>query len=70
MVNEFETRDITVSDYTYARALMIQERSSIWRRYEYEGFKDDKLGELVEVYDFVIDTLTELAIELDKKSRT
>lgn len=68
-LNEFETRDITVNDYLHARDFMVQERGAVWWQYESGDFENDELGELVEAYDFVIDTLTALAMELDKKNK-
>ena len=68
-LNELEVRNVTVNDYLRARDLMTEERGIAWRRHECEEFRNDKLGELVEVYDFIIDTLTCLAIELDNKNK-
>lgn len=68
-LNEFETKDITVYDYLHARDLMVKERQAVWERYVRGNFENDSLGELIETYDFVSDTLTCLAIELDKKNK-
>ena len=68
MKNEFETRDITVEDYLHARKLMFEERCSVWWQYENLNFENDMLADLVQAYDLVIDILTCLAMELDKKS--
>lgn len=68
-LNEYETRDITVDDYLHARGLMVKERQTVWEQYARGNFENDSLGELVEAYDFVSDTLTCLAIELDKKNK-
>ena len=68
MNNEFETIKLTVGDYLHARDLMVEERGRTWRQYEQGHFENDELGELVEAYDFVADTLTWLAMELDRKN--
>ena len=68
MINEFETKEITVRDYLHVRDLMTKERHTVWRQYECGHFANDELGKLVEAYDFVIDTLTELTINLNNKN--
>lgn len=69
MLNEFEVRDVSVEDYLYTRNLMVKERSAVWEQYERSNFENSHLGELINAYDFVTDTLTWLAIELDKKNK-
>ena len=66
-MNEFESRPITVEEYLRARDLMVGERNMYWTVYENENFEDDGLGELIEAYDLVIDSLTCLAMEIDKR---
>ena len=65
-MKEFESRPITVEEYLRARDLMMDERNFRWVIYEGDNFKDDGLGELIEAYDLVIDSLTCLAMEVDK----
>ena len=69
MMNEIETRVITIEDYLKTRDLMINERNCKLATYENDNFKDDELAELIEAYDFVIDSLTCLAMEVDKNSK-
>lgn len=66
---KFEIKDITVYDYLHVRDLMTEERHVVWDQLEREDFSNDYLGELVEAYDFVIDTLTCLAIDLNKQNK-
>ena len=68
-MNEFESREITVEEYLKARDLMVGERNMYWTVYENDNFEDDGLGELIEAYDLVIDSMTCLAIEVDKKNK-
>ena len=65
-MNEFESREITVEEYLKARDLMAGERNAIWTIHEDLNFENDKLAELIEAYDLVIDNLTCLAMEVDK----
>lgn len=67
-MNEFESREITVEEYLKARDLMVDEQNSVWVVHENNNFEDDKLAELIEAYDLVIDSLTCLAIEQDKNN--
>ena len=67
--DEFEIRELTVEDYLKARDLMVDERSLVWTVHENTNFENDKLAELVEAYDLVIDSLTCLAMEVDKKNK-
>ena len=68
-MNEFESREVTVEEYLKARDLMVGERNVYWTVYENDNFEDDGLGELIEAYDLVIDSLTCLAMEVDKKNK-
>ena len=68
-MNEFEVRDITVEEYLHARDLMADERNIKWVMYAENSFEDDRLAELIEAYDLVIDSLTCLAIEVYKNSK-
>ena len=65
-MSEFEIRPITAEDYLRARDLMMSERSLVWMAHEDMNFENDKFAELVEAYDLVIDSLTCLAMEVDK----
>lgn len=65
-MKEFESKPITVEEYLRARDLMMDERNFRWVMYEGDNFKDDCLGKLIEAYDLVIDSLTCLAMEVDK----
>ena len=67
IMNEFESRNITVEEYLKARDLMVGERNAYWTIYENDNFEDDGLAELLYAYDLVIDSLTCLAMEVDKK---
>lgn len=67
--DEFESRALTVEDYLKARDLMVDERSFACMAHEYMDFENDKLAELVEAYDLVIDSLTCLAMEVDKNNK-
>lgn len=67
IMSEFEVREITVEEYLNARNLMVEERSFVWGIYEDCDFKNEKLAKLIEAYDLVIDSLTCLAMEQDKK---
>ena len=67
--DEFEIRELTVEDYLKARDLMANERSFTWMAHENTNFENDKLAELVEAYDLVIDSLTCLAMEVDKNEK-
>ena len=67
--DEFESRALTVEDYLKARDLMVDERSFAWMAHEDMDFENDKLAELVEAYDLVIDSLTCLAMEVDKNEK-
>ena len=67
-MNEFKSRQITVGEYLRARDLMVEERGDVWTIHEIYEFKDDKLAELIEAYDLVIDSLTCLAIGAAKKN--
>lgn len=67
-MNELESRPITVGEYLKARDLMVDERGFIWTIHESNGFEDDKLAELIEAYDLVIDSLTCLAMEAAKNN--
>jgi hypothetical protein len=68
-MNEFESRPITVEEYLRARDLMVGERNMYWTVYENDNFEDDGIGELIEDYDLVVDSLTYLAIEVDKNEK-
>lgn len=69
MMDGFEVKEITVEDYMRARDYMTNERTFAWSQYESCDFENDYLGELIEAYDFVIDTLTCLAMDLDKLNK-
>lgn len=68
-MNEFEIRPITIEEYLRARDLMVGERNMCWTVYENDKFEDDGLGELIEAYDLVIDSLTCLAMKADKNEK-
>jgi hypothetical protein len=68
-MNEFESRGMTVEEYLRARDLMADERNIKWVMYAENSFEDDRLAELIEAYDLVIDSLTCLAMEIDKKNK-
>lgn len=68
-MKEFESRPITVEEYLRARDLMIEERGFLWTIHEGIDFARDDLAELIEAYDLVIDSLTCLAMEVDKKNK-
>lgn len=68
-MNEFESRPITVEEYLRARDLMVGERNVYWTVYENDNFEDDGIGELIEAYDLVVDSLTYLAMEVDKNEK-
>ena len=68
-MNEFESRPITVEEYLRARDLMVGERNMYWTVYENDNFEDDGIGELIEAYDLVVDSLTYLAMEVDKNEK-
>ncbi len=65
-MDEFESKEIAVEEYLRARDLMMRERNSTWERYEANNFEDDKLAELINAYDLVIDSMTCLAMEISK----
>lgn len=67
-MNEIEIRNITVEEYLKARNLMICERNCAWSIYKNGNYEDDGLAELIKAYDLVIDSLTCLAMEVDKKN--
>lgn len=67
-MKEFESRPITVEEYLRARDLIVDERNFRWVMHEGDNFEDDGLAELIEAYDLVIDSLTCLAIEVDKSN--
>lgn len=69
VMNESESRPITVEEYLKARDLMVAERNFVWTAYEELDFESDKLVELIEAYDLVIDSLTCLAMKVDKKNK-
>ena len=66
VVGEFKSRAVTVEDYLRARDLMVYERMSVWNEYVSHDYESDKLAELIEAYDLVIDSMTCLAMEVDK----
>lgn len=68
-MKEFESRATTVEDYLKVRDLMVGERNIKWAMHENGNFEDDNLAELIEAYDFVIDSLTCLAMETDKSNK-
>ena len=68
IMNEFVSRNITVEEYLKARNLMVGERDCAWSIYENGNYEDDNLAELIKAYDLVIDSMTCLAMEVDKKS--
>lgn len=67
-MNEFESRDITVEEYLKARNLMVGQRDCAWSIYENGNYEGDGLAELIEAYDLVIDSMTCLAMEVDKNN--
>lgn len=67
-MNKFESRPITIEEYLRVRDLMADERNFRWVMYESDNFEDDNLAELIEAYDLVIDSLTCLAMEVDKSN--
>ena len=67
-MNKIEVRDITAEEYLKARNLMMNERHCAWSIYENGNYEDDNLAELIEAYDLVIDSMTCLAMEADKKN--
>ena len=69
MIDRFDVKEITVEDYMNVRDYMINERMLAWSQHESCDFENDYLGELIETYDFVIDTLTCLAMDLDKLNK-
>ena len=66
-MNEFEVRNMTAGEYLRARDLMVGERDANWKMYEMDNYEDDYLAELIAAYDLVIDSLTCLAMDVDKK---
>lgn len=67
--DKFEIRELTVEDYLQARDLMVHERSFVWTAHENANFEIDELAELVEAYDLAIDSLTCLAMDVDKNEK-